>query len=130
MNTLIYFCFFALILTATEGCKDDANPTTTGGPSANSVTLLTPANDTTIVKIPGGTITFSWSATGSPNHYLLQSHVGTDTNFGTIGEVVTSNSWTHNLSGYIAGYQYSWRVWAIYGADSVVSPVRRFFVTQ
>jgi hypothetical protein len=115
------FCLFALIIFIFGGCKDDANPTTTGGPSANSVTLLTPADDTTIVRITGGQTLFSWSATGTPNHYFVQGEYQ-DTVFNPYsGGIVTTNSFTINHSNWMPGW-YIWRVWAVYGSDSVVSP--------
>jgi hypothetical protein len=110
------------------GCKDETVSTTSGGnPTVNYVTLLTPVNDSIIVKVTGGTISFTWSATGTPNHYLIQTHLGSDTTFGTSGIVSDTNSLTLNQNGFLSG-QHLWRTWAVYGSDSVVSSTRRFFV--
>jgi hypothetical protein len=135
MKTLIYFCFFSLILTAAEGCKDDANPITSNPQTTNSVTLVTPNVDTTfqLSGNPAGMFCYLWTATGNPNHYTWQ--VSLDASFVnyTFSHQSDTNAVWVNFYAYTANTYY-WRVWAIYGsppsADSVVSATRRFFVVQ
>ncbi len=136
-NSIIYlflFCFFTFAFCL--NCNSD-NPVTNTPSNPNSVSLLYPSDDTSVSVYYNDTVHFNWSYTGTPLKFIWQIDTCNSTN-PTFNNFYTTSLPVFNLlnlnpcdtqiavlhTGYTSALRRAWRIKAIFGRDTIISPYR------
>ncbi len=130
-------CLIALFIACPFGACNSDNPVTNPPSNPNSVSLLYPSDDTTVMGSDRDTVHFNWGYTGTPSKFIWQIDTCNYVN-PTFNNFPTKNFTVLNLLnlnpcdtliavnhlGHSFALRRAWRVKAIFGRDTIISPYR------